>query len=192
MRRVSLTTASIHASSPARTRAKTSGAPGQALERPGERARGRLVAGGQQGDQVVAQLGVVEPGGEQLGEHVVAAGARRAPARDERHELLVDHRHAPQERAPRAARPEVALGQRHRRRARERARDAQGVADVGGQPLVARAEDGPQDDVERELLHRAPAPAPGALAASARRARGRPRGSRRGRRRSARRGRRRA
>ncbi len=126
---------------------------GQALQRPGERARGRLVAGGQQGDQVVAQLGVVEPGGEQLGEHVVAPGARRAPARDERHELLVDHRHAPQERPPRAARPEVALGQRHRRGARQRARDGQRAADVGGQPLVAGAEHGPQDHVERELLH---------------------------------------
>jgi hypothetical protein len=33
------------------------------------------VAGGQQRDEVIAQLGVVEPGGQQLAEHVAAVAA---------------------------------------------------------------------------------------------------------------------
>ena len=155
MRRVSLTTASIHASSPARTRAKTSGA---RARRSSAQASEPAVVSWPAASRVTRwsrSSASSSPAASSWREDVVAAGARRAAARDERHELLVDHGHASQERAPRAARPEVALGQRHRGGARQRARDGQRVADVGGQPLVARAEDGAQDHVERQLLHEA-------------------------------------
>jgi hypothetical protein len=90
---------------------------------------------------VVAQLIVVQPRGDELAEHVAVTGALLAAAGDERHELLVDHRHATHERAPRAARSQVTLDERHRRGARQRGCDAERGADVGGQARVVRAED---------------------------------------------------
>ena len=102
---------------------------------------------------------------EQEGEHRVA-GRLRAAASHQVEEQVVEVLHRQPELAPRAARPEVALHERHGDHARHRAHDVEravhGVAEPG-RLVVASAEHHPQDRLERELLHpleRGHAPAP--------------------------------
>ena len=58
------------------------GMAGEPFERPGERGRGGLVAGGEERDELVAELALGRAGvSEQVEDRVAAAGARRCARR---------------------------------------------------------------------------------------------------------------
>ena len=135
----------------------------QALDRPGERGRGRLVTGGEQGQQLVADFGVAHraavlvAGGDQHREDVVALlevlGFAAGP------DLGVDQ---PVDAVHRAAEPGQATDppraeQGHRDQllgvAEQIEVAAQGVAQLVQALALAGAEDGAQDDLQGQRLH---------------------------------------
>ncbi len=133
----------------------------QALEGPGELGRGGLVAGDEQGHQLVAKLDVRHrraifvAGEEQHREDVVAVAGIRAAFVDQALDLLVGllaHREEVADRGEQAAEP------LQRRDQADRAhRELGHLADQDPQPLESlaaiEAEDRAQDHLEGELLH---------------------------------------
>ena len=120
------------------------------------------MTGREQGDELVAQVpvrgrvAVLVALLEQHGEHRVLPGLG-APAGDDVEQQPVEALDRDAEAPPRAARPEIALHERHGQHARHRAdgveRAVHGVAQLRRLPLTPRAEDDPQDGLEREVLH---------------------------------------
>ena len=94
------------------------------LERPGERAGGRLVAGGEQRHDLVAQLVLGRAGGDQLVEHRGPAAGRAGADRGA--QQRVDARDRGEERAPRRR---AARRERERDQPRERRRHVERAAD---------------------------------------------------------------
>ena len=154
------------------------------LERPGERAGGRLVPGGEQRHDLVAQLVLGRAGGDQLVDHGrcrgAGRGARGSPPAAARRRARPRARTAPRRRAARR--------ERERDQARQRRRHVERLADRRAQLRVGRAEHDAQDHVERQLLHpRQRAQRPAGLPAvelggspAPRRSRGAPPSARRG------------
>ncbi len=137
----------------------------QALERPGEPGGGGLVAGGEEREQLVAQLGVghrravLVPRLEQQREHVVALllAALGPPVGDLRVDQLVHRRQRAPELRRRREPAKVSVEERdpvqHAGRLPER-RDA--LAEQVHPLPVAHPEDGAQDHLERDRLHARP------------------------------------
>ena len=151
-RRISLITASRYASSPVRTRARTSGWRASRSSAQPSAPCGRLVAGGQQRDELVAHL----PAGGRRAVLVarLAQHGEHGPVVDPAVDPLVDQRVEPLDRAhERAPRADRLLHQRHRDEPGHRRRHVERAADRVAQPGVAGAEDDAQDHLERERLH---------------------------------------
>ncbi len=119
--------------------------PGEPLGRPGQRPGRRLVPGGEQRDELVAQLVLAGAGGDQVSEHGVAR-RRRA---DRLAQQRVDAPRRGHERPPRRG---AARRQRERDQARHRRGHVERRADALAQGRIGSAEHDPQDDVEGEGL----------------------------------------
>ena len=126
-------------------RAEHLGVARQPLERPAERARGRLVPGRQQRGELVAQpSAVARAGALEHGEQRAVVPVAVDPLVEQR----IERPHAAQVGGVRAAPPPPqAHGEQHRHRHLQRA------ADRVAQPRVAAAEHDAQDDLERDRLH---------------------------------------
>ncbi len=138
----------------------------QPLERPRQRGGRRLVAGDEEGEQLVADLllahrrAVLVAGRQQHREHVVAVLAVRAPLGDQCEDDLVDaflEAHELRERADPFGDPR---GQRFglgRRQADRLVAEGEHFLEPLPQLVEAgarvEAEDGPQDDLQRQVLH---------------------------------------
>ena len=134
------------------------------VEGPGERRRRGLVAGEQQGHQLVAQLGVahrlavLEAGGDEHREDVLAACEVRvgAPLGDLGGQQLVDLGHAALQRGERVG-PAEAPGEQDPKLKPRRGGLGEQVGEQRPEPRDARwvadAEDGAQDHLERQRLH---------------------------------------
>jgi hypothetical protein len=147
----------------AREALQAAGLAHEALDRPGQRGRGRLVAGRQQGHELVAQLGVghrlalLVAGEQQHREHVVALGqvGRRAALRDQRVELAVDGAQVAPAHDPAHDRVLEAQHRDHDQRARVAGPVDEALerrAQARHRRAVLDPEDGAHDDLERDRL----------------------------------------
>ena len=132
------------------------------VERPREHGRARLVTGGQERHELVAQRDVAHGGavlvarGEEQREDVVARAALGVPrVRDLCVEQDIDALTGADEAAPRGARAEIALERAHHRRGGEGVRELRDGATQGLElGAFLDAEHGAEDHVERDRLHR--------------------------------------
>ena len=138
------------------------GMAGEPLEGPCQRGRRGVVARHQQRHELVAEVAVARRVAvlvallEQHGEHGVVAGIGAAAGYD-LEQQRVEALHPQPEAAPRAARAEIALHERHREHPRHRAHGVERAVDRLSQlrrlAVAADAEDDPEDRLEREPLH---------------------------------------
>jgi hypothetical protein len=137
----------------------------EALEGPRQPGGGGLVAGGEQGEQLVAQLdvahgrAVVVAGGQQQREHVVALVGvlRGAPVRDLGVDQLIDRGERPAKARRRREPTEVAL---HEGQPVEHVVELAERGDAAAKeihaPAVADSENGAQDRLQGDRLHPRP------------------------------------